>query len=134
MTGPAPLGPTGGNACYWRAEVSIRLTELAPRWVGAYGAPVDAKQGISFLCPHCQSLRLAVFFDAAICSNGPVNLAQVKADQVDDGEAPGHLADHHIGRVLWHRDGDTFENLTLTPSIDASHFGHWHGNVTAGNV
>jgi Spy/CpxP family protein refolding chaperone len=58
----------------------------------------------------------------------------VHRQAVDDGEAPGHLADHHIGKVLWHREGTTFEDLSLTPSIDASHFGHWHGFVTRGEV
>lgn len=36
------------------------------------------------------------------------------------------------GRTLWQRTGDTFDSLTLTPSVDASAFGHWHGFVTNG--
>ena len=30
--------------------------------------------------------------------------------------------------------GETFETLTLTPSVDASAAGHWHGHVTDGEV
>lgn len=38
---------------------------------------------------------------------------------------PGHL---------WLREGTTFANLTLHPSIDCSASGHWHGFVRAGVV
>jgi hypothetical protein len=36
--------------------------------------------------------------------------------------------------VLWQRTGDDFEDLTLTPSIDASNSGHWHGFITGGQI
>jgi len=41
-----------------------------------------------------------------------------------------------IPRVLWTRVGDTFETLSLSPSIDASktHEGGWHGHVRGGWV
>lgn len=34
----------------------------------------------------------------------------------------------------WTRTGEDFSTLTLTPSIDGSKAGHWHGHVTAGAV
>jgi hypothetical protein len=34
--------------------------------------------------------------------------------------------------VLWQRTGETFETLTLTPSVDCSAWGHWHGFITNG--
>lgn len=37
-------------------------------------------------------------------------------------------------RHVWKREGDAFETLTLTPSIDASAHGHWHGFITNGEV
>jgi|SRR5579871_810503 len=113
------------------------LRELQPRWIGEYGAPDHAKQGVSFQCPHCagtETLRLAVFFDVPICGLPAVSLTKVHAEQVDDGEQPGHLADHHIGSILWHREGTTFDDMTLSPSIDASAFGHWHGYITSGQI
>lgn len=114
----------------------MRLSTLAPRWVAEYTAPADAKQGVGFLCPHCQITRLVVFFDVPICGNPPAAIVregetlQAHMDQAEHG----HLEDYHIGKILWHREGDTFETLTLTPSIDASKFGCWHGYITAGEA
>lgn len=106
------------------------LRDLAPRWVAQFGAPADAKQGISFLCPHCRTQRLATFFSPPIA--GPcADIKQVHRDQSE----PGHLADEHVGRIIWTRvSGDTFDDLTLTPSIDASAWGCWHGHVTNGQA
>ncbi len=43
---------------------------------------------------------------------------------------------HKQESVRWTRSGDTFETLTLTPSVDAaSHgVGHWHGFITNGEI
>lgn len=108
----------------------MRLVDLEPRWVAEFSAPDDTKQGVSFLCPHCRARRLAIFFDLPICGAPPANLKQVHRDVHEND----YLADHHIGRVLWHREGDSFETLTLTPSIDASAWGCWHGFITKGEV
>lgn len=105
----------------------MNLAFLEPRWIRAADAPADSKQGISFLCPHCKTIRLAVFFDVPIL--GPE--VDLKAAHRAQAEL-GHLGDCHLGAVLWHRAGETFETLTLSPSIDASHFGHWHGFITNG--
>jgi hypothetical protein len=35
---------------------------------------------------------------------------------------------------LWTRSGETFENMSFSPSVDASASGHWHGYVTDGEV
>jgi hypothetical protein len=78
--------------------------------------------GLSFECPHCvrreaetgdkRVQRLGVWFSNPI-----------------DGLAPTDDAHH-----LWNRVGETLENLTLTPSIDASADGHWHGFITGGQM
>ena len=91
----------------------MKLTELNPRWV------IEQKEfeprmgmGISFDCPHCGKQRLGVFF----------------ANPID-----GHPAALRVEK-LWQRDGVKFENLTLTPSVDCSAMGCWHGNITNGEV
>lgn len=109
----------------------MRLVDLAPRWVGDYAMP-SARQGVSFACPCCRTIRLAVFFDVGV-DTAAVDLATLRAAR---WESPGgdHLADLHVGAVLWHRTGETFDTLTLTPSLDASAFGHWHGYIRQGGI
>lgn len=96
------------------------LTDLDPRWVEHDGRD---GLGVSFRCPGCSiDHRIAVFF----------------ANPLDDGDQlPGMLG--------WQRIGDTFETLTLTPSIRIYDHGspdaapvagreHWHGFITKGMV
>lgn len=92
----------------------MRLGDLDPKWIGFHGGP--ARCGVMFRCPckpDCAE-QLHVMFDTSL-----------------DGEPAPHL---DPPRHLWHREGTTFETLTLTPSVDCSGFGHWHGHITAGEV
>lgn len=103
----------------------MRLIELNPRWfvdadivIGGVARHFDNRHGMgfSFDCPCCRGTdretRLGVWFANPI-----------------DGLAPTDDASH-----LWQRHGETFDALTLSPSIDASKHGHWHGFVLAGEV
>jgi hypothetical protein len=98
----------------------MRLVDLEPHW--AMDADIlvgdailhDADRhgmGVTFLCPHCRVTRLGVFFRNPIDGKGA-------------SDAPR----------LWQRTGDTFEALSLSPSIDASAHGHWHGFIQNGEV
>lgn len=60
----------------------------------------------------CGSLRLGIFFA------NPV-----------DGKSATDDADNK-----WTRSGESFNDLTLTPSVDCSVSGHWHGSITNGEV
>jgi hypothetical protein len=97
----------------------MKLTDLNPRWYTAAGSPDIV--GITFDCPccpgHVSATRLGVLFVEEIDRDGLPNDAH--------WTRPG---------VKWHRTGDTFETLSLTPSIDASKLGHWHGFVTNGEA
>ena len=103
----------------------MRLADLDPRWVGAggpgitrEGQPVPERTGvgISFECPcgRC-GIRCYVPF------HNPL-------DGVPAVESRG---------PHWNRSGETFDTLTLTPSIlrstDKGGCG-WHGFVTNGAV
>jgi len=99
----------------------MRFTELEPRWgvdadivIGGVNQHFEGRlgMGVTFLCPHCKATRLAVFFANPI-----------------DGLPPTDDATH-----LWQRTGEDFETLTLSPSIDASAHGHFHGFITNGAV
>ncbi len=85
----------------------MRLTDLDPRWAADYDILVGHSvvhdsdrhgMAISFLCPCCRDQRLCVFF----------------ANPVDGKPHTDDTDTKH----LWHREGTTFEDLTLTPSID----------------
>ena len=99
----------------------MRLTELDPHWVGAggegvthNGAPVAERHGvgISFDCPcGCDSRGFIGF-----------------ANPLDGGPPYDPRPN-----ALWQRTGDTFDTLTLSPSIQRHKVGdhgcEWHGYI-----
>lgn len=92
----------------------MKLTDLDPHWM----ITTDGRQGmgVNFECPHCDGdQRLGVWFSNPLDGGEPAS--------AEHGPAP-----------RWKRTGDSFENMTLTPSIDASNSGHWHGFITNGEV
>lgn len=98
----------------------MRLTELDPRWF-----TMDDNSdivGVTFVCPCCASRsgyrpRLGVLF----------------REEIDRDRLPNTAHWCRPGEK-WHREGETFETLTLSPSIDASSDGHWHGFVRNGAI
>lgn len=99
----------------------VKLSELEPEWLH-FGASFGV--GIRFLCP-CKKMGLAehqnqltVLFLNTLAG----------AHSVEDNEAiPGNN-----GGQRWARSGLTFEDLTLSPRIDASHSGCWTGEIIEG--
>lgn len=99
----------------------MKLAELDPHFFS------DGEErhgmGISFECPHCRDHRLGVYFANPIDGGPP---ATEESRRWTDG----------TGRLrmmpLWQRTGDTFETISLSPSVDASESGHWHGFITNG--
>ncbi len=105
----------------------MRLLELDPRWF-TFAHPadgVDIRIGLTFLCPHCRAQRLGVRFEPPI---DPAGLIASLGIAWPHGDGP-----------TWHREGDTFDTLTISPSIDASgreidFKGHWHGFIRNGEI
>lgn len=102
------------------------LTRLAPEWIGEYVDGVDTgrKMGIKFLCP-CR-----------LCRANGVTIAVRFAQPVGGGAPSPDMADR-VGNnkgLRWARTGETFETLSLSPSVDASSSGHWHGFIGNGAV
>lgn len=95
----------------------MHLTDLDPGWFSTG----DGRNGmgVTFDCPHCAATgayqKLGIWF----------------ANPIDGGPAapPGVEP-----KPRWQRTGETFETLTITPSIDASASGHWHGWITNGEI
>lgn len=97
----------------------MRLSELNPRWFSIAGL---SRIGLTFECPHCRTQRIGVAFHhkgREVVENNAILAVHGAADA------------NHIWTLV---GNDDFENLTLTPSIDASVSGHWHGWVTSGEV
>lgn len=41
---------------------------------------------------------------------------------------------HENPAFIWTAIGEDLDNVTITPSIDASKAGHWHGFITNGQI
>lgn len=93
----------------------MKLSELAPRFWGVNGE----RLGMSFNCPHCLTTRLAI----ALHVDGHLTLDKSHIMAV----AP---ETHHI----WECTSEDFSAMTVSPSVDASAQGHWHGFIRAGNI
>lgn len=110
----------------------MKLIDLSPQWI----IKDNQKLGIVFLCPHC---------------NGQTPRTWLSCFQVPQGHIAGPDGEYELFSHLipeeelhhavpcqrnhaWQFTGDTFENLSITPSIDASASGHWHGYITNGEI
>ena len=83
----------------------MRLVDLDPGWF-VTDSGRDG-MGLTFLCPCCRRQYLGVWFANPI-----------------DGAPPAAPGIFPLPR--WLRTGETFDTLTLQPSIDCSKSGHWH--------
>ena len=82
------------------------------------------------MCPHCKTQRIGFLFKPFI---DPDNYAWKVAWAI-----PG-APDPNTGEVkaiqFWDRiSGEDFETLTISPSVDVSVEGHWHGHIQAGEI
>jgi hypothetical protein len=97
----------------------MKFVDLNPSWVGAGGEGISDRDGnpvperhgvaVTFDCPCGCDLRAAISFTVAL-----------------DGKP--WRADG------WTRTGDTFETLTLNPSIQRFDGCRWHGFIRNGQV
>lgn len=101
----------------------MRLVDLDPRWYSAGG---DARHGMTFECPCCRGgdgasrtrLAVALHVDGTNFDPDPANLQQFAA-----------------GETVWNvTGGNSFADISLSPSVDASKHGHWHGFITNGEI
>ncbi len=130
----------------------MKLAELDPKW---WAEPGRRGQGVVFLCPHCRDGYLAIPFTPPLDGGPPFDVGTEQRRpihrlweilygdlelEVERGTVrPGAVLP--VGAwcvppgVVWTRvAGDTFETLSLSPSVDASRAGCWHGFVTNGDV
>jgi hypothetical protein len=96
----------------------MRLAELHPKWIHPHM--------FIFVCPCCRDMLLSC--KTAFMSH---------TEQYDLFQSlGGWRADHIVGckeSCAWTVTG-TLPEITVTPSVDASAAGHWHGYITAGEI
>ncbi len=100
----------------------MKLIDLSPRWIEHGGNP---KAALIFKCPHCQDIWLT-------CTFQPIKMSTQMALYRPEGESSGGQVVPSRQDFAWSRDGDSFHTLSVTPSVDASASGHWHGFITGG--
>lgn len=114
----------------------MRLIDLDPRWLTSDGRRI----GLIFMSPASKlgktsgkTWRQTCFFEATpFCEQVRV----VNATMRDNADADGEFDDWQPCRedFAWKMIGDTFDTLSITPSIDGSAGGLWHGFITNGAI
>lgn len=96
----------------------MRLLELQPRWIHPHV--------FIFLCPHCRKMLLS-------CKN----IEMTGQEQYKLFSSLGGWRSTHIvptkPNCAWQIQG-ALPEITVSPSLDASASGHWHGHITAGQI
>jgi hypothetical protein len=101
----------------------MKLTDLNPEWCSSGGAGVTSTADGS---PIPLRERVAILLD---CPCGCEHRLHVPFANPPDGLGPTYPG------YGWHRAGDTFEDLSLTPSIQRVLPQRcWHGFITNGEV
>lgn len=100
----------------------MRLTDLEPRWYSNPSVDPHARHGFTFRCPHCPE-------------NGTRLGVAVHVDGTNFDPEPDNAQCFATGETVWNvTAGDSFDNISLSPSVDASKHGHWHGFITNGEI
>lgn len=98
----------------------MRFAELEPRWIHP--------NLFVFLCPHCRK-------DFLSCKIVVMSMReQFDIFQEAFGEDWNTLIVPCKESEAWKITSRDFGSMTVTPSIDASASGHWHGHITAGEI
>lgn len=105
----------------------MRLGDLEPRWFAHDGNPHAV---FAFMCPHCCTTGRKVRLSCTV-------VAMKVSDQQDIFDAAYGEDAVVVGCkfLAWQMEsGPSFETMTITPSLDASASGHWHGFITNGQI
>lgn len=109
----------------------MKLTELDPQWLLKDGERV----GLMFRCPlePINPHRLQSCFFVALPSTDQLDLVMAVI-----GENSGLIVQLCNPQMAWactpSLEEATFDNISITPSIDGSAGGNWHGYITNGEI
>ncbi len=99
----------------------MKLTDLNPRWL--YSG-LDDEGDLT-----ADSRRVGVTFDCPCGCSPDGQRVAIEFSNPIEGGAPTRSDGH-----TWQRTGETFETLTLSPSILRRRACGWHGFVTNGEI
>lgn len=120
----------------------MRLVDLKPKWMRLEGEAV----AIIFLCPRCVKRGngchgrgltwLTCTFKALGNREQRELIEAVIREHQDDFSATGTEEHDVVGCKLlaWKRDSKLLETISVSPSLDASPAGHWHGHIKGGRI
>lgn len=98
----------------------MKLIELQPRWLNP--------NVLAFLCPHCQKFWLT-------CKNIVLSSSQqFDLYQESFGDDWNMLVVPCREEFCWTFSSADFNSLSVSPSVDASNSGHWHGSIINGEA
>lgn len=108
----------------------MRLTDLSPHWVQP-GQWSDQSPpfyiGVSFLCPHCEHTKCPT------CgTQRGRRLAFNFWPPIDPEGCLGRITEVPHKNFHQRVSGDTFDTLTIQPSIGLDP--HWHGQIINGEM
>lgn len=120
----------------------MKLVDLKPKWMRIHGEAV----AIIFLCPRCVSRGagcerkrltwLTCTFKALGNREQRDMIAAIIVSEPADFAATGTEEHDVVGckTLAWKRSTKLLETISITPSLDASKAGHWHGHITNGEI
>lgn len=96
----------------------MKLTDLSPCWLSPDVFMFKSPSGAG---------------DWLTCKRVTMSFAdQMKLIYEDHPDLKGQSVVHTVPDMAWKFDGNDFETMTVTPSLDCSASGNWHGFITNG--
>lgn len=97
----------------------MKLINLNPKWYSVFSG--DSRHGFTFDCPCCNgNRRLAI---------------AVHVDGTNFDPEPDNPQCFAAGETVWSiTNGNDFSDISISPSIDASKYKHWHGFIINGEI
>lgn len=103
----------------------MRLADLQPRWL----INEPERKLFIFVCPHCRKRWLS-------CKNFVMKIGdQIELFEKALREEEMDVVVPMTAEVSWALENpESWDTISVSPSIDASPSGDWHGHIKAGQV
>lgn len=118
----------------------MRLTSMDPQWLERDGKRV----GVMFRCPHCLTRYLTVFWvrmpiwgdwlEGPKRYAGQMGYIREALDRIIAAGGRERAVVPCDPDCQWQWNGQGFDSMTISPSLDASRSGDWHGFITNGAI